>query len=255
MYKQQQDLKHRDDEIARSKEENKRLNARLDQMTAQAQAKPCKPTAPMMVVNKTIKEQTEKLNNQRIQLNNFQTQNARLKDLLKSAGIPDGEGGAGRSERLSSGDHKSKKGNQVSDWKEIWWTKGRSQTPRLAQSIGTDSASTSGTSSGMATPMIGPQTLTSIESSKKSSNGSQSGSRYQDDPRSHWERTVAEKEIGLPSPKRDNSSIPTGPRSGWSKMTRQSPAPSPSYLSENGWGDYYSPDGFGTMQADRLDYA
>jgi len=222
-------------------------------MNAQTAHRPVKPTDFVKALNKTIKEQSEKLNNQKTQLFHLQSQNARFKDIVKSAGLSITSGAEeGKGERKSSGSYREKhqSENEKSTWKDIWETKGRNQTPRLALSIDTDSVS--GTSSVMATPMVDHHTLPSRESVKNDNNGAKT---HRGDPRSDWERGVVEKKIGPPSPKRENV-IPTGPRLGRRESVRDGPAPppSPSYLSENGWGDFYSPDGFGTMQADRLDY-
>ena len=261
MDKQQSDLKHKDDEIARAKEENKRLNARLEHLSVQSRPKSATPIVhssdhiTVLVLNQTIKEQRTKSNHQKSQITSLLSHNARLKKQLDNAGNREGKEMAEiKIKQRSYEVEQMKEDDKTTSWKEVWETKGRNQTPRLASGP----ESVSGTSSTLATPMtmVDSTSHTSGVSSQKSGSGTSKGSKtHRGDPRSDWERGVADKQIGPPSPKRENV-IPTGPRLGRRESVKDGPAPppSPSYLSENGWGDYYSPDGFGTMQADRLDY-
>lgn len=265
MEKQASDLKQKDDEIARSKEENKRLNARLLQLSSQSSqstkhssnsAKPFK-LSETTVMYPTLGDQTKKLNDQKSQLASLNWHNTRYKELLKAAGIPfshvKGEDHGGHDSNVKGeGKHQE---TDKSSWKEVWETKGRHQSTRIGSG-----GHRSGASSVLATPMIANGSVTSSETSKKSGDynfnslGSEGGwSRA--DPRSDWERSVAETKI-RPSSQESVGRVPTGPRYPSVKVEPESSEQiaKPRYVSENGWGDYYSKDGFGGMQADRLDY-
>lgn len=256
---QAQELKHKDDEIARSKEENKRLTARLTQLSAQAApAKPVKATSgpEMAALQRLNKEHIDKLNHQRIQLTNLLAQNAQLKDKLKSAGMPletiKGEGRPGES--MDPGKQQQKERKEPT-WVETWQIKGRRRTSRMESSRHGDSGG-SDTSSILAAPMSEKDARVASEMSRRSGSYSnfniidqKKAKPNQTDSRSHWARSAAERQIGPPSPLRPY--VPTGPRHPHIQAEPGEIVRAPQYTSTDGWGDYYSKDGFGMMQADR----
>jgi hypothetical protein len=270
MEKQASDLKQKDDEIARSKEENKRLNAHLSQLSSQSSqsshsTKQSSTSAAKLnelkTMHRTLGEQTKRLNDQKSQLASLNWHNARYKEMLKAAGIPltnvKGEDHGGKSSNVKGGG--KQEGTEKPNWKEIWETKGHHQSVRTG-SGGHRSVSGSGASSTLATPMVETDSRPPSESSRRSGsydfNSLGSEGYTGADSRSDWERSAAGTKIGPPSP-RAVAHVPTGPRH--LSRTVESvesfgQTAKPRYMSENGWGDYYSKDGFGEMQADRLDH-
>jgi hypothetical protein len=131
MEKQASDLKQKDDEIARMKEENKRLNARLSQMSTPPEpaksAITTKPTTTpeITALQRINKDHIEKLNNQKFQINSLLAQNASLKERLKSAGA---SAGGDNGERHD--DHSRDVESRDHGERETWETRGRIPSPR-----------------------------------------------------------------------------------------------------------------------------
>jgi len=265
MEKQASDLKQKDVKIARSKEENKRLNARLLQLSSQS-SEPAKhsskPADPLKLserttMHRTLGDQTKKLNEQRSQLASLNWHNARYKEILKAAGMSyshvKGGDQPGGSWSVKGGGNPQETDKPT--WKEVWEIKGQYQSTR----IGSDGHH-SGASDILATPMIENDSRTPSENGRRSGDynfnslGSEGGLTSAEF-RSDWERSTAKIPIATSS-RQEVARVPTGPRypsvkvepGGSSEQTLK-----PRYVSENGWGNYYSQDGFGGMQADRLE--
>jgi hypothetical protein len=205
MEKQAQDLKHKDDEIARSKEENKRLNTRLTQLSAQLKTPKPTSTAEMAALYRINKEHIDKLNNQKIEVNNLLTQNARLKEILKDAGI---SYKATREE--DQGESKKKIASHES--RKASWKEESRRHHRGDPSQHTDIDET-GTSSTLAVSMVENGSRTPSDTSGKRGVYSSfatchKGKGTRADPRSHWERSINDKNVGLPSSPKKGVYIP-----------------------------------------------
>jgi hypothetical protein len=253
MEKQAQDLKTKDDEIARLKEENQRLTARITPISAQPEAAKLaiitKPTttSEITTLQRINKDHIEKLNNQKFQINSLLAQNASLKERLKSAGVSAGGNNGDRNEHNSRDGGCRDHGERYEPtWKESW----EKQSPRLEPN-----RRYNGASSTLPTPVQQDCRAASDTSSRSgdyssfASYGKRNSTTY--GSRSHWERSVQ----STPNPK-EAPYVPTGPRAPQVKLesTYMSGGHTDSqYTSNNGWGDYYSKDGFGGMQADRFD--
>jgi len=265
MEKQASDLRQKDDEIARSKEENKRLTARLSQLSSQS-SEPAKHSSkradPLKLserttMHRTLGDQTKKLNEQRSQLASLNWHNARYKEMLKAAGISyshvKGGDQPGGSWSVKGGGNPQE--TDKSTWKEVWEIKGQHQSTRIG-SVGHHS----GASDILATPMIENDSRTPSEIGRRSGDhnlnslGSEGGLTPADF-RSDWEKSTAKVPIATSS-RQEVARVPTGPRY---PSVKAEPGESfeqtlkPRYVSENGWGDHYSKDGYGGMQADRLE--
>ena len=252
--KQAQDLKTKDDEIARVKEENKRLNARLSQMSTPPEvaksAIPATPasTAEIATLHRINKDHIEKLNNQKSQINSLLAQNASLKEKLKSAGVSARENNKDRLEDHSRDASGRDHGERYEPTRKESWEK---QSPRLEPN-----KRHGGASSTLATPAIEHDYRAASDTSERNGDydsfagyGKRNSTTY--DSRSHWERSVQ----STPTPK-EAPYVPTGPRAPQVRLRSTYMSghhTDPQYTSDNGWGDYYSKDGFGGMQADRLD--
>lgn len=250
--KQAQDLKTKDDEIARLNEENQRLTARLTRMPAQPEAvKPAiitKPTttSEMMALQRINKDHIEKLNNQKFEINSLLAQNASLKEKLKSAGIS-----AGENNGVRLGDHSRDAGGRdhgeryEPTRKESW----EKQSPRLEPN-----RRHGGAGSILASPAIEHDYRAASDTIERNGDysifagyGKRNSTAY--GSRSHWERSVQ-------STAKEAPYVPTSPRAPQVRLQStymSRPHIDHQYTSTNGRGDYYSKDGFGGMQADRLD--
>jgi hypothetical protein len=175
-------------------------------------------------------------------------QNASLKERLKTAGVSAGGNNGDRNEDNSRDSGCRDHGERYEPTGKESWEK---QSPRLEPN-----RRYSGASSSLATPAIEHDYPAASDTSERNgdyssfaSYGKRNPTTY--DSRSHWERSAQ----STPTPK-EAPYVPTGPRAPQVKLQ-------PIYMSGhhtdhqyagiNGWGDYYSQDGFGGMQADRLD--
>jgi len=258
MEKQASDLKQKDDEIARMKEENKRLNARLTQMSSLPEAaKPAIPGKPassseIAALHRMNKDHIEKLNNQKFQINNLLAQNASLKEKLRSAGFSTGgTNGARDDDHSNAGGSRDHGERNEPAGKESWGK----QSPRLEPNRRYSAAGNN-----LATPAqqgCRAASDTSSRSGDYSSFASHDKRRpTMNDSRGHWERSIPERNIGQRSSSNEVPHVPTGPRLPQMKFRYDEMSghhSDPQYTSNNGWRDYYSKDGFGGMQADRLD--
>jgi hypothetical protein len=193
MEKQASDLKQRDDDIARLKEENKRLNARLSQKSTPPEAAKStistKPTSTpeMAALQRVNKDHIEKLNNQKAQINSLLAQNGDRED--------------DHSRNGGSRDHRER---YESTCKESWGK----HSPRLEPN-----RRDSGASSILATPAIEHDYRAASDTSERNgdyssfaSYGKRNSTPY-DSRSSHWERSVRSP----PTPK-EAPYVPTGPR-------------------------------------------
>jgi len=258
MEKQASDLKQKDDEITRMKEENKRLNARLTQLSSQPEAtksaisaKPAS-SSEIAALNRINKDHIEKLNNQKFQINNLLAQNASLKEKLKSAGVSAGGTNGARDDDHSKDGGSRDHGERNDPARKESWEK---QSPRLEPN-----RRYSGAGNNLATPVQQDCRAASDASSRSGdySSFTSYGKRRPTtvDSRSHWERSIPERNIGQQSSSNEVPSVPTGPRLPQMNFRYDEMSghySDPQYTSNNGWGDCYSNDGFGGMQADRLD--
>ena len=181
--------------------------------------------------------------------------------MLKAAGISysnvKGGGHSGESSGVKGGGKHQGTGKPTC--KEVRETKGQLQSSRVS-SGGHHDISGSGASNILATPMIENGSRPPSESSRRSGDynfqrlGSEGGwSRA--DSRGDGERSTTNIPI-RPSLQEEFARVPTGPRYPSVQVEpgeSLAQASTPRYVSENGWGDYYSKDGIGGMQADRLD--
>jgi DNA-binding protein H-NS len=208
MEKQASDLKQKHDDIARLKEENKRLNARLSQKStppdAAKSAISTKPTSTleMAALQKINKDHIEKLNNQKFQINSLLAQNASLKERLKSAGA---SAGGDNGERHD--DHRKDAESRDHGERETWETRGRTPSPRPEPSRRDSSAS-----SILATQVNEQHHRVASDISRRCSDyssfasyGKRNSTTF--DSRSHWERSVRSTPIPKEAPY-----VPTGPR-------------------------------------------
>jgi hypothetical protein len=210
MEKQASDLKQRDDDIARLKEENKRLNARLSQKSTPPEAAKStistKPTSTpeMAALQRVNKDHIEKLNNQKAQINSLLAQNASLKERLKSAGVSAGGTNGDREDDHSrNGGSRDHRERYESTCKESWGK----HSPRLEPN-----RRDSGASSILATPAIEHDYRAASDTSERNgdyssfaSYGKRNSTAY--DSRSHWERSVRSAPTSKEAPY-----VPTGPR-------------------------------------------
>jgi len=258
MEKQASDLKQKDDEIARMKEENKRLNARLNQLSSRPEATksaiPAKPasSSEIAALHRINKDHIEKLNNQKFQINSLLAQNASLKEKLKSAGVSTGGANGGRDDDHSKDGGSRDHGERNEPARTESWEK---QSPRLEPN-----RRYSGAGNNLATPAHQDCRAVSDTSSRSGDYSSFAGYGKRrpttNDSRSHWERSIPERNINQQSSSNEVSHVPTGPRLPQMKFRHDEMSGHHSesqYTSNNGWGDYYSKDGFGGVQADRLD--
>jgi hypothetical protein len=210
MEKQASDLKQKDDEIARMKEENKRLNARLTQKSTLPEAAKSaiitKPTSTpeMAALQKINKDHVEKLNNQKFQINSLLAQNASLKERLKSAGVSAGGTNGDRDDDHSRNGASRDHGER---YESTCKKSSGKYSPRLEPN-----RRDSGVSSILATPAIERDYRAASDTSERNgdyssfaSYGKRNSTVY--DSRSHWERSVQSTHTPKEAPY-----VPTGPR-------------------------------------------
>lgn len=244
MARYEHELEIKDDQIIQTNQEIERLNIRYHDMVEYIESD--EPALP--VLKEASKKHIEKMNRQRVQIDNLQLHNLRLKDMLQRARIPldsEMDWAALRSECKAHREFFMKQGGNEEMWKENWETNGRGHAPWPGHTnLGVRGVNSS--------DIVDPGRR---QRRNKKRNSENENSQINNDPRSPWQRRVAEQEIDRPSPRKEDTTSFLA-RMPWTMDVVGHDAEEgrgPLYSSQNQFATYRGREEIETKVADRLD--